>query len=555
MRRAERMSMAAAALVALADCATSALDMAPDRADLPWTPVTTVTGEIMPGKKAAPDRAGGYVLPSNSSLAETPPPAIDNGKAYSLPELIDLAESNNPSTRIAWNDARRVALAAGIAESLYLPRITASAVGVYQGSSAHDTLSSINVSNNASGSGVISAVSLQWLLFDFGEREAILDAAKQASVISNIAFTAAHQQLIYNVSLAFYVNAAARAHLTAATQSLANAKAVQAAGEDRLRREIGTVIEVAQARQGTAQANLALVQATGGARDAYLGLISAIGISPLTKIKVADVAGRKLSANMIAPVESVISESLARRPDVLSAYAAKKASLANVRAAEAEFLPKFFLSATGAYNSGSLNVSSLPSIGQQSGTVNLNGNRVGGTILGGMTVPLYDGGTRAATLAQAHADADSADARLTRTRDDAVRQIVLADNALHTSLSAYEAAEALRAAAQTTFDATLAAYRAAKVRLLTSIWRKANFSRPETLRPTLTVFRCRRRPHWRYRPVCLVKHPNDPSQLETTGEEHPDSWPAGYRQPTRYWGGLPDPVGIPPLLPHRVAPA
>ena len=48
---------------------------------------------------------------------------------------------------------------------------------------------------------------------------------------------------------------------------------------------------------------------------------------------------------------------------------------------------------------------------------------------------------------------------MTRVREDAVRQIVLADNALRTSLSAHGASEALRSAAPTTFDAALAAYR------------------------------------------------------------------------------------------------
>ncbi len=104
-------------------------------------------------------------------------------------------------------------------------------------------------------------------------------------------------------------------------------------------------------------------------------------------------------------------------------------------------------------------MTALPSLGQQGGTVNLNDSRFGGTVLAGVTVPLYDGGTRAAKLAQAHADADSADARLTQVRDEAVRQIALADNALRTSLSAYTASSALRSAAQTTFDAALAAYR------------------------------------------------------------------------------------------------
>ena len=444
----------------LGGCATSALDMAPERPDQPWVPATTGTGDIIAGEHQAPPTAEGYVLPANPALGRIPaPPSVDTLRRYSLSELIDLAESNNPATHIAWNDARRAALAAGIAESAFLPNITASTIAGYQGSTGHATALGTGFSSNQSLDGTVSALSLQWLLFDFGERAAVVDAAKQGSVISNIAFTVAHQQLIYSVALAFYNHAAAQARLITATQSLKNARDVQAAAEDRYSHGIGTVTEVAQARQGTAQANLVVVQATGGAQDAYLALINAMGISPLTKIKIADVSGRKLSPSMAAPVESIISDALARRPDVQSAYAAQKASLANIQAARAAFMPKVFLSATGTYTSGDLNVTSLPSGGQQPPTVNINGSHFGAGIFAGVTVPLYDGGTRDAQLARAHAEADSADARLTQVRDDAVRQIVLADNALHTSLSAYSASQTLETAARTTFDSALAAYR------------------------------------------------------------------------------------------------
>jgi outer membrane protein len=459
MRRRDS-TIAVLSSVWLAGCATSALDMAPDRPDRPWVPATTDSGEIIAGKHQAPPTEEGYVLPANPALGRVPlPPSVDAARRYSLSELIDLAESSNPATRIAWNDARRAALAAGVAESAFLPDITASAIGGYQGSNGRETALGTGFNNNSSLNGTVSALSLQWLLFDFGGRAAVVDAAKQGSVISNIAFTFAHQQLIYSVTLAFYNHAAAQARLVTATQSLKNAQNVQAAAEDRYKHDIGTVTEVAQARQGTAQANLAMVQATGGAEDTYLALITAMGISPLTKIRIADVSGRKLSPSMAAPVESIISDALARRPDVQSAYAAQKASLANIRAAQAEFKPKFFLSATGSYSSGDLNVTSLPSGGQQPPTVNINGNHLGGSIFAGVTVPLYDGGTRDAQLARARAEADSADTRLTQVRNDAVQQIVFADNALHTSLSAYSASQALETAAQTTFDSALAAYR------------------------------------------------------------------------------------------------
>jgi outer membrane protein TolC len=460
MRRPEASIVVTLASLLLAGCATSALEMAPARPDKPWVPATTASGDIIAGKQPAPATADGYVLPGNPALANIPqPPTINAGKTYALPELIDLAESNNPMTRIAWNDARRAALTAGIAESAFLPKVTATIVGGYQRSSGRESSSGTSFDSNSSVSGTVSAVSLQWLLFDFGQRAAVVEAAKQVSVISNIAFTAAHQQLIYAVTIAFYNHAAAQARLITATQSLTNAKTVQSAAEDRYAHKIGTVMDVAQARQNTAQANLAVVQATGGAQDAYLALLTAMGISPFTKIKVADTAGRKLSPSMAATIDSMIAKALAQRPDVQSAYAAEKASLATIRAAKAEFLPKIFVSATGTYNSGNLSTTLLAPGAAQSTAVNTSGSHLGGSLLAGMTFPIYDGGTRAASLTQARAAADSAQARMTQVRQDAVRQIVGADNALRTSLAAHAASESLETAARTTFDAALAAYR------------------------------------------------------------------------------------------------
>ena len=81
-----------------------------------------------------------------------------------------------------------------------------------------------------------------------------------------------------------------------------------------------------------------------------------------------------------------------------------------------------------------------------------------GTLIGA-TVPLYDGGSRAALLEQARDKVDKAETTFTQIRNEAVRQIIVARNTLKTSLSAYTASIALTAAAQTTFNAALTAYR------------------------------------------------------------------------------------------------
>jgi outer membrane protein len=453
----------------LAGCATWALNMAPDSPDRPWTPATTPDGAIVAGERAAPGQPQRttYVLPSNEAMARVPAPQSDleRHRVYTLPQLIDVAESSNPATRNAWNDARDAALTAGIAKSTFLPLVSAGIVQGWQQSHNESSALGLTSTSNVSGQGNIEVLSIQWLLFDFGERAALVDAAKQGSAISNIAFTSAHQQVIYNVSLAFYAYAAARARLASAGEALKDAKEVESAAQSRYKQGIGTVVEVAQTRQSTAEAQLELVQAEGATQNAYLTLISAIGISPMTKLKIADLSRRKLSASMMLPVERIVSAALARRPDVLTGYAAWRASLANLRAAQAAFLPKVFLAANGTRLSGSLDITAIPGFGKEVPILNLpnqpgfSGTQLGSTTLVGATVPVYDGGLRAASLEQARDRVDKAETTLTQIRNEAVRQIISARNTLKTSLSAYDASTALAAAAQTTFDAALAAYR------------------------------------------------------------------------------------------------
>jgi outer membrane protein len=455
----------AAALVAvagLAGCATASLDLAPDAADRPWQPQTASTGEIVPGPSTAASAAAnnGYVLPANTALASVPPAAsLDPSHAYTLPELIDLAESANPLTRIAWNDARNAALAVGVAKTAYLPQLSATAMGGYQAS--HGTTSTFlgDGSSDSTLHGAISALSLQWLLFDFGGRAARVEAAKQASIASNVAFTALHQQVIHDVTVAYYRHEAARLRTRNAKQSLDNADTIVAAARARYRQGVGTVVEVAQATQNRAQANLAYVQAQGAESDGYLSLVSALGISPLSKPTIAPLPDRPLSAASSAPIDAIVSDAIARRPDLLGAYAAEKAARAKIDAAQAEFMPKVFMSASASYGAGRMAITALPGIGQEAPTVNLSNSRYGGGVFVGITIPLYDGGLRSAVLMQARNDAESASERLARSQEEAVRQVVAAQNALQTSLASHDAAKSLVDAVRTSYDAALTAYR------------------------------------------------------------------------------------------------
>ena len=105
----------------LVGCATSSIEMAPDQPDRPWVPaIKCRRRDHAPGAKASPEskQAGTtHVLPANSELAEVSSPfGLDRTRTYSLADLIDIAQSNNPLTRTAWNKAREATLAAGISK-------------------------------------------------------------------------------------------------------------------------------------------------------------------------------------------------------------------------------------------------------------------------------------------------------------------------------------------------------------------------------------------------------------------------------------------------------
>ena len=419
----------------------------------------------------SPSAQQNFVLPANRDAGVLPKPHVEmtSDHEYTLTELIDVAERENPQTRVAWQIARNAAITAGMAESTYLPVITANVLGAYQGSSGSNSSFGFNVQNSGNLGGSAETISLAWLLFDFGGRKNIVDSARKLSTVTNIGFTSAHQQVIYAVSIAYYTYIAARQRHLTALQALANTKDVEAAVDARYKYGEGTVIETAQTRDLTARAQLTVVNTQGAEEQAYAALLAAMGISPLTSIRIAPVEHRPLSPADLGPADQMVQDALSRRPDVLEAYNTVQASQATVKAAEAQNRPKIFLAGTGAFVSGQLGLTAVPGIGEQLPTLNITGNQWNGTVLLGVTIPIFDAHRRANAIQQAKNNEDKATATLEEIRLNAVREIVSAQISLRTSLAANEAAVVLRDAAQTSYNAALDSYKQGVGTVTTSV--------------------------------------------------------------------------------------
>lgn len=404
--------------------------------------------------------AGGYVLPANPALSVRREAERTNpDHAYTLPELVDLAHSANPRAHAAWQDARGAAAAVDLVRGTYGPRLAFT--GAAGGIASSSSLSAFGQRGDgeSDGASAVATLSLEWLLFDFGERSALVNAARQQSIAANIAFTAAHQQITYQVALAYYDDVAARARSANADRAVALGLEIEAAAAARLRQGVGTAVEAAQARQATAQLRLGAVQAHALVADSRLRLLTAIGLPPFARLRLADAPERKLTADMADMAEQAVANALSRRPDTLAALSLRKAGEEGVRAARADFLPKVFAAGSATHVEGSRTISSWSGAGGETPSLALSGARNSAALFIGIRVPLLDGGIRAARLAQAQSRAEAAAARLEDTQDRAVLEIVMAENGLRSALEANVAAAEAKVAAQTALDAALDAFR------------------------------------------------------------------------------------------------
>jgi outer membrane protein len=435
------------ALLLVGACTTSTIDLAPADPRTPWPIERPPFLQNATARGNADDQTSTEVtpyLPDNAVV-------IDPARSYGLAELIDVAQRSNPETRDAWERARQAALGVGLVDSAYLPQISAEAVAGYQ----HTTLPiPANLVPNALFTAdtyeLLPTLAVKWLLFDFGRRAGAETAARAESFVSNVAFTGAHQKLIFAVSRDYFALGAARGRLHVAEEAFKNAQIVEDAVKARRGTGLATTVEVAQAVRQTAEARFNLAHATGEEHSAYHALIASMGVPPSAPIDVSDNSSQKLPSAPAETVDKFVTDAMANRPDVIAALGSVHAAEGKLQEARADYNPTVSLLAQGYQNIGGLSVQ-----GSRYFTV----NEPSGNILLKFSWPLFDGGAREARAGIARSNVSAARAQLDQTRNAAVKQVTDAYDALKTGLAEHAAADALRDAARTAYDAALDAYR------------------------------------------------------------------------------------------------
>lgn len=263
------------------------------------------------------------------------PGVEQGGAAVGLGGLVDLALQNSPTTRNTWATARAQAAAVGAERSAYYPEI--------------ELVGDVTFERGIAASGAEAYTqrdygpewTLSWLLFDFGAREATIEAALEGLVAANWDHDQAVLDTILDVAQAYYDLVGARRQVQASELSVGDAKASVRAARARMNAKIGTAFDALQAETTLAEIQIDLEGYRGQLDIARGQLATAVGLPANAPLDTAYHEGRPALTESMGSVDEMIAAARRRRPDLGAAWADLRASEADVWAATAAMLPSF----------------------------------------------------------------------------------------------------------------------------------------------------------------------------------------------------------------------
>jgi len=376
---------------------------------------------------------------------------LDPTHAYSLAELVDIAEHNNPRTRVVWERAKQKAEQLGIAKSAYYPVLTG--IATFANERVIEPFPEPLAPRGyimAEATVVQPEVALQYLVFDFGKREANLDAAKAEALAAGANFIQANQEVAFRVTSDYYKLVTAQERLQAAQETLKTAQTTQDAAEDRLDNGRATMPDVLNARAETSQAVFDLEAADGDEKISRVTLAEELGVDPSPNIAIDAQKNAPLPEALTLSVDELINRAMADRPDLMAQVAEIRAADSEVRSAKAEYRPKIVLSGSAAQQA------IWPSVDY--GQVGPANEPVWSASLG-VEWRIFDGGERKNRLAIAASRKREAEDEFADKHDQAQREVWTGFIAFRTAQRQEQAAVALLASASTSYSASLDAYK------------------------------------------------------------------------------------------------
>ncbi|WP_153110865.1 TolC family protein [Propionivibrio limicola] len=349
---------------------------------------------------------------------------------FGVVEVVDLALCRNPQTHEAWANARYQAAQVGVARSDYLPTL--------DGRAAASRLRTDGDTNNPSS----ASLTLSWLLYDFGARDANLENARQLLSATSATLDATVQAVFLAALQSYYNAQAARAALIAAQESEKASRESLTAAEVRYRVGTATPADRLQAQTAWSQAVLNRIRVEGVVKTTLGTLANVMGLDANQPLTLAEIPRAAPETTFERDLDALIAEARQRRPDLQAAESQVKAAQASVDYARAVGLPTLSLSGGPGW--------------QDTGAISSHSNAVGLTL----TVPFFSGFNTTYNVRSAQARVDVASAQRDSVRLQVALDVWTAYQSLVTATQSFRTAGDLLASAEQSEKVALGRYKA-----------------------------------------------------------------------------------------------
>ena len=299
---------------------------------------------------ATPDYAAGVADPFSTDALISQSPGKDGGfqpcpalpaTALKLSDVVTATLCGNPLTREVWANARVQAARVGMSESAWLPTLDGSIAASRSNNRGGGLPASVARNQRDVG------LSLSWLIYDFGGREAGLENARQLLAAANASQDATVQSLFLTAVQTYYQLQATQSARDAAQEAEKAAQESFNAAEARYKVGAATPADKLQAQTALSQAMLNRIKADGDFKNAQGALANAMGLSAATPLQLAAQADAPPMGQFEAGVAQLIEQAVQRRPDLRAAQAQTLAAQAAVDVARAGGRPRISLGLSG----------------------------------------------------------------------------------------------------------------------------------------------------------------------------------------------------------------
>lgn len=264
----------------------------------------------------------------------------DADRPLTLPELTEFALQNNPRTREAWFAARAAAAAIGIERSDDLPQISASIS--WQRSESGGQTGNQNPWLNRYG----PAVTLSYLLYDFGAGDSRVEAAEYQALAAALTQNRTLQDVVFQVEQAYYRLLGTEQLVRANELFLKSVSTSLDATQRRREGGLATVADVYRAETQVAQGRLNLTRSIGELEKARGALASTVGLPVNATLKVQTIETAPRVREVTESLSAILSRAKASRPDLVAAEAQARSARALADAAAKSGLPSITVDAS-----------------------------------------------------------------------------------------------------------------------------------------------------------------------------------------------------------------